>query len=121
MKTPIFAAIFSIISLFGAASASAQERAKPKLRFPNLGLTKLSKVPAKPPHYLAPFPDDLVCCKEKRAKVVKVKTVELSRTAFTKWEEHCCGIKMKGNYMRVVYKTIYSDGTEVVFDKVYRS
>ena len=49
------------------------------------------------------------------------KTVELRRYAFSKWEEHDCGIKMRGNYIKVTYQTFYSDGTSVVWDKEYRS
>ncbi|MDF1752487.1 MAG: hypothetical protein P1U89_06925 [Verrucomicrobiales bacterium] len=85
------------------------------------GLLKPKGVPDKPPHHLAP---PWVCpenCPEPVEKVVKTHTRELSRKGFTKWEEHCCGIKMKGNYMKVTYETFFSDGSSVVWEKHYRS
>lgn len=53
--------------------------------------------------------------------IVQIKTVELARKAFQKWEQHDCGIKIKGNYMKVTYQTFYSDGSSVVWDREYRS
>lgn len=85
------------------------------------GLFKKKGVPAKPPHHLAPAWECPENCFEPKEKVVKTHTVELSRKGFTKWEEHCCGIKMKGNYMKITYETFYSDGTSVLWDKEYRS
>jgi hypothetical protein len=78
-------------------------------------------VPDTPPHHLAPPFNCVDCEKEKVEKVVKTHTVELRRIGFTKWEEHCCGIKMKGNYMKVTYETFYSDGSSTVWEKEYRS
>jgi hypothetical protein len=84
------------------------------------GFFKTKGAPKNPPHHLAP---EWTCpgkC-ESKEKVVKTHTVELRRQAFTKWEEHCCGIKMKGNYMKVTYETFYSDGSTTVWHKEYRS
>lgn len=85
------------------------------------GLFKKKGVPSKPPHHLAPAWECPENCIEPEEKVVKTHTREISRVAFSKWEEHCCGIKMKGNYMRVTYETFYSDGTSTVWNKEYRS
>jgi len=84
-------------------------------------LVKPKGVPDTPPHHLAPPFNCVECDKEKAEKIVKTHTVELSRKGFTKWEEHCCGIKMKGNYMKVCYETFYSDGSSTVWEREYRS
>ena len=59
------------------------------------------------------------CCGPKRA--YKLKTVEISRRGFTKLEKRCCGIVMKTNYVRVVFKSYYSDGSEVTCTREYKS
>ncbi|MDF1812980.1 MAG: hypothetical protein P1V20_12220 [Verrucomicrobiales bacterium] len=85
------------------------------------GFLQPKGVPDKPPHHLAPA---WVCpenCFQPKEKVVKTHTLELRRFAFQKWEEHCCGIKMKGNYIKVTYETFFSDGSSVVWHKEYRS
>ncbi len=123
----IFLACLAVLALAPHAEAKDGPRlpkfSLPKLKLPNLGLSKYSKVPDEVPHHLAPFSefDLLVDCDGKPPKVVATKTVELKRQAFTQWEKHDCGIMMKGNYMRVTYQTFFSDGTSIVWDKEYRS
>jgi len=109
---------------FSWASKKTPASELPRLAdiIPNWGFSKLSKVPDRVPSYLAPYSKfDLVQDCNKKEKVVEKNTIELCRKAFTKWEEHCCGIKIKGNYMKVTYQTFYSDGSSVIWDKEYRS
>lgn len=134
LNTFLLCSALVVSSLTFGQTVQADETCKPKLtlpklnlfqnlKLPNLGLSKASKVPANVPAYLAPYDQfDLIAnCQEKPEKVVQTKTVELRRIGFQKWEEHCCGIKMKANYMKVTYQTFYSDGTSVVWDREYRS
>ena len=59
--------------------------------------------------------------KKKKERVYVTHTVELRRVAFQKMEEHCDGIKMCGNYIRVKYQTFFSDGSSKIWEKEYRS
>lgn len=86
----------------------------------SFSMAQLGKKPETPPHWLAPIPD-IEAPKVKKKKVKPTHTVEISRIAFTKWEEHCCGIKIKGNYMRVTYQTFFCDGSSKVWVKEFRS
>lgn len=120
---PTLLTLLTIGVLISSTGFSLQaDDGKSRLKLPILNLFK-KKAPAKPPVLLAPYHEfDLIAnCHEKPVPVYETKTVELRRVAFQKWEEHCCGIKMKGNYMRVTYQTFFSDGTSEVWDREYRS
>lgn len=123
---PLFLILALAFTVTGFSQLHAEEYCdKARLKLPQLNFFKKfrKKPPATPPVLLAPYDqfDLIAVCEEKEPAVVEVKTVELRRVAFQKMEEHCCGIKMKGNYMRVTYQTFYSDGTSNVWNREYRS
>lgn len=57
----------------------------------------------------------------KPRRAYKLKTVEISRIGFTRMKKHWSGVVMKTNYIRVTYKSYYSDGSEVICTREYRS
>ncbi len=84
-----------------------------------IALVQAGGAPSSPPHHLAPA-YDCPDCKFPR-KVRKTHTEELSRKGFQKWEEHCCGIRILANYIRVVYRTHYCNGDSRIWHMEYRA
>ena len=108
MRKSIFAAaLFATFFLLGS-SAHSQDVTPQRVRTKNFGIVGYRGVAPKAPKYRD-------CCAK------KLRTVEICRQAFTKTEKHRRGIVMKGNYIRVVYKSYYSDGSEVICTREYRS
>ena len=106
------AALFTSFFLFGG-DAHSQDVTPQRVRTENFGIVGYRGVAPKARKHQD------CCATPRRAK--KLRTVEICRRAFTKTEKHCCGIVMRGNYIRVVYKSYYSDGSEVICTKEYRS
>ena len=110
-KLSFIAALIATLFLLGGAAYS-QDRAPQRVRSDDFGIVGYRGVVPK-------YAQKQNCCGPKRA--YKLKTVEICRRGFTKMEKHCCGIVTKANFVRVVYKSYYSDGTEVICTKEYRS
>ena len=119
MKKRFFTAALLATFVLIAGSAYSQEIEPQRIRTADFGIVGYRGAPQNLPAYKIQQKRK-ACCK-KTTRAFKLRTVEICRRAFTKSEKHCCGIVTKGNYIRVVYKTYYSDGSEVICTKEYRS